>query len=82
MALNAPASTVIPRLPRAIAVAVGLWAGLLAALAAGPALAQADGMRVRFDAVRRGPLSPTVPVIGRLVALQAVVVLARLNGPG
>ena len=81
MALNAPASTVIPRLPRAIVVAVGLWAGLLAALAAGPALAQADGMRVRVDTVKRVPLSQTVPVIGRLVALQAGVVSARINGP-
>jgi RND family efflux transporter MFP subunit len=75
----------IPSSPRAIAAAAGLravlWAGLLAAVAAGPALAQADAMRVRVDTVRQVPLSQTVPVIGRLVAQQIGVVSARINGP-
>lgn len=75
----------IPCSPRAIAAAAGLravlWAGLLAAVAAGPALAQADAMRVRVDTVRQVPLSQTVPVIGRLVAQQIGVVSARINGP-
>ncbi len=38
-------------------------------------------MLVRVDTVRRVPLSQTVPVIGRLVAQQAGVVAARINGP-
>ncbi len=75
----------IPRFLRIVAAAtgprVGLWVGLLAALAAGPAFAQADAMRVRVDTVKRVPLSQTVPVIGRLVARQAGVVAARINGP-
>jgi RND family efflux transporter MFP subunit len=54
----------------------------LAALAAGPVFAQADdAMRVRVDTVKRVPLSQTVPVLGRLVARQAGVVSARINGP-
>jgi len=81
VALNAQASTVIPRFPRAIAVAAGLWVGLIAALAAGPAFAQADAMRVRVDMVKLVPLLQTVPVIGRLVAQQIGVVAARINGP-
>jgi len=80
---------VIPRFLRIVAATtgprvglwVGLWVGLLAALAAGPAFAQADAMRVRVDTVKRVPLSQTVPVIGRLVARQAGVVAARINGP-
>ena len=75
----------IPRFLRIVAATtgprVGLWVGLLAALAAGPAFAQADAMRVRVDTVKRVPLSQTVPVIGRLVARQAGVVAARINGP-
>lgn len=74
---------------RAVAAAAGLravlWAllcaGLLASGAVGPALAQADAMRVRVDTVRQVPLSQTVPVIGRLVAQQIGVVSARINGP-
>lgn len=62
-------------------MAASLWLGLLAALAAGPAFAQADAMRVRVDTVRQVPLSQTVPVIGRLVARQVGVVAARINGP-
>jgi len=38
-------------------------------------------MRVRVDTVKLVPLSQTVPVIGRLVAKQAGVVSARINGP-
>ena len=55
--------------------------GLAAALAAGPALAQGEAMRVRVDAVKYVPLSQTVPVIGRLVAKRVGVVAARINGP-
>ena len=54
---------------------------LAAALAAGPALAQGEAMRVRVDAVKHVPLSQTVPVIGRLVAKRVGVVAARINGP-
>ncbi len=53
----------------------------MAGLAAGPAFAQADAMRVRVDTVKWVPLSQTVPVIGRLVALQVGEVAARINGP-
>lgn len=67
----------IPKALRALAAA----AGLLAAVAAGPALAQVDAMRVRVDTVRQVPLSQTVPVIGRMVARQVGVVAARINGP-
>ncbi len=56
-------------------------AGLLAAFTAGPALGQADAMRVRVDTVTLVPLSQTVPVIGRLVAKRVGVVAARINGP-
>lgn len=45
------------------------------------ALAQHDSARVRVDAVKTEPLDRTVPVIGRLVARQAGVVSARINGP-
>ncbi len=62
---------------RALVVAIGL-AG---ASAAGPAMAQREAMLVRVDAVKRVPLSQTVPVIGRLVAQQVGVVAARINGP-
>ncbi len=75
--LRIVAATTDPR----VGLWVGLWVGLLAALAAGPAFAQADAMRVRVDTVKRVPLSQTVPVIGRLVARQAGVVAARINGP-
>jgi len=47
----------------------------------GPASAQGEAMLVRVDTVRRVPLSQTVPVIGRLVAQQAGIVAARINGP-
>lgn len=56
-------------------------AGLLVGLAAAPVFAQAEAMRVRVDTVKRVPLSQTVPVIGRLVALQVGEVAARINGP-
>ncbi|MCZ6495781.1 MAG: hypothetical protein O6924_06340, partial [Alphaproteobacteria bacterium] len=55
--------------------------GLTGAPWPGPASAQGEAMLVRVDAVRRVPLSQTVPVIGRLVARQAGVVAARINGP-
>ncbi len=71
----------IPRFRCAIAVALGLLVGPFAAVSAGPALAQADGMRVRVDTVKLVPLSQTVQVIGRLVAQQIGVVAARINGP-
>lgn len=57
-------------------VAVGL--PVLAIL---PAAAQQDAARVRVDAVRSEALSQTVPVIGRLVALQAGSVAARISAP-
>ncbi len=49
-------------------------------LTAIPAVAQ-EGTPVRVDKVISEPLSQTVPVIGRLVARQAGVVAARINGP-
>jgi len=36
---------------------------------------------IRVDAVRTEPLSRTVPVIGRLVALQSGVIAAQVGGP-
>ncbi|MCH8153805.1 MAG: efflux RND transporter periplasmic adaptor subunit [Proteobacteria bacterium] len=66
-----------PKVLRVLALALGLagapWPG--------PASAQGEAMLVRVDTVRRVPLSQTVPVIGRLVAQQAGVVAARINGP-
>ncbi|MDJ0951949.1 MAG: efflux RND transporter periplasmic adaptor subunit [Alphaproteobacteria bacterium] len=57
----------------------------LACLALSPATAAAQGQNgataVRVDTVVMEPLSQTVPVIGRLVARQAGVVAARINGP-
>ncbi|MCG8361213.1 MAG: efflux RND transporter periplasmic adaptor subunit [Kiloniellales bacterium] len=50
-------------------------------LALGPASGQENGTRVRVDAVTTEPLDQTVSVIGRLVARQAGVVAARINGP-
>jgi RND family efflux transporter MFP subunit len=61
--------------PKAL-LALALVAGML-----GPAWAQGEAMLVRVDTVRQVPLSQTVPVIGRLVAQQAGVVAARINGP-
>ncbi len=56
-----------------------------ACLALSPATAAAQGENgttaVRVDTVVMEPLSQTVPVIGRLVARQAGVVAARINGP-
>ena len=75
------ASPAIRKLLRPTAVAASLWLGLLAALATAPAFAQADVMRVRVDTVRQVRFSQTVSVIGRLVAQQAGVVAARINGP-
>lgn len=46
-----------------------------------PAVAQAEGMLVRVDEVKRVALSQTVPVLGRLVARQAGVVAARVSAP-
>ncbi len=54
---------------------------LATGVAAGPARAQDEPMRVRVDTVMRVPLSQTVPVIGRLVARQVGAVAARINGP-
>ena len=53
---------------------------LALALTAFPAAAQ-EGTPVRVDKVISEPLSQTVPVIGRLVARQAGLVAARINGP-
>ena len=62
-------------------LAFAFSAGLASVLGPGPALAQGESMLVRVDTVKRVPLSQTVPVIGRLVARQAGVVAARINGP-
>lgn len=55
---------------------------LLAILgAAAPASAEAPpATRVRVDAVRSEPLRQTVPINGRLVALQSGIVAARIGG--
>ncbi|MCH6586751.1 MAG: hypothetical protein IH805_00340 [Proteobacteria bacterium] len=70
----------IARNPKALLV-LALALGLAGAPWPGPASAQGEAMLVRVDTVRRVPLSQTVPVIGRLVAQQAGVVAARINGP-
>ncbi len=57
--------------------AVFLIAGFFATAVA----AQQKATSVRVDAVTRGPLVQTVPVIGRLVALRSGPVAARLAGP-
>ena len=55
---------------------------LVAALAgAAPSFAQSGEARVRIDLVRVEPMAQTVPVLGRLVARQAGVVAARVDGP-
>ncbi len=43
--------------------------------------AQSEPTRVGVDTVNRQPMSQTIPVIGRLVALQSGVVSARTGGP-
>ena len=58
----------------AVIVAAGL-------AAAWPSLAQTGEARVRVDRVRVEPMAQTVPVLGRLVARQAGVVAARVDGP-
>ena len=70
----------IARNPKAL-LFLALALGLASAPWPGPASAQGEAMLVRVDTVRRVPLSQTVPVIGRLVAQQAGVVAARINGP-
>ncbi len=50
-------------------------------VAAVPAAAQDEQTLVRVDQVRIEPLAQKVPVLGRLVARQAGVVAARINGP-
>ncbi len=54
---------------------------MLMAILAPPAKAQDPSLLVRVDSVIREPLSQTVPVIGRLVAQQAGMVSAIINGP-
>jgi len=70
----------IARNPKVLLV-LALALGLAGAPWPGPASAQGEAMLVRVDTVRWVPLSQTVPVIGRLVARQAGVVAARINGP-
>lgn len=48
---------------------------------AGPTAAQDSETLVRVDQVRIEPLSQKVPVLGRLVARQAGMVAARIDGP-
>jgi len=52
---------------------------LLLAAAPGPAVAQ-EASLVRVDKIRVEPLTQTVPVIGRLVALQSGEVASRIGG--
>ncbi len=73
-------AVLIARNPKALLV-LAFALGLAGAPWPGPASAQGEAMLVRVDTVRRDPLSQTVPVIGRLVAQQAGVVAARINGP-
>ena len=58
-----------------------LTVALGAATLGGAPLSAQEGLPVRVDAVIREPLSQTIPVIGRLVARQAGLVAARINGP-
>jgi RND family efflux transporter MFP subunit len=63
--------------PLALALAIfcaPIWSAASAA-------AQEDQMIVRVDRVRVEPLAQKVPVLGRLVARQAGVVAARIDGP-
>lgn len=58
------------------------WLACIALLAlAAPAAAQNNQMLVRVDRVKVEPLAQKVPVLGRLVARQAGMVAARINGP-
>lgn len=62
--------------PAAIAIVLVAIAGACA-----PAAAQAPAaVGVRVDAVRSVPLAQTVPITGRLVALQSGAVAARIGG--
>jgi len=57
---------------------------LTAVLAAAAPVAHGQDMQaavIKVDTVRTEPLSQTVPVIGRLVALQSGVISARIEGP-
>jgi RND family efflux transporter MFP subunit len=57
---------------------------LTAVLAASAPVAYGQDMQaavIKVDTVRTEPLSQTVPVIGRLVALQSGVIAARVEGP-
>jgi len=54
---------------------------LLSALVSGAALAQGGPALVAVDAVTTEPLSQTVPVLGRLVAVQRGTVAALTRGP-
>lgn len=65
----------------ALLVTLALWPGLSLDLSSGLASAQGQAALVRVDAVRVEPMLQTVPVLGRLVARQAGVVAARINGP-
>jgi RND family efflux transporter MFP subunit len=56
-------------------------AALGLALPVAPAPAQQPPAVVGVDAVLREPLRQTLPVIGRLVAIQKTVVAARIKGP-
>ena len=62
-------------------IAVPALALLGALCLAQGAAAQRQASLVRVDPVRTEPLSQTVPVLGRLVARQAGMVSARINGP-
>ena len=57
---------------------------LIAVLAASAPAAHGQDLQtavIKVDTVRTEPLSQTVPVIGRLVALQSGVIAARVDGP-
>jgi len=54
---------------------------VLAASASGATAQDMQAAVIKIDPVRTEPLSRTVPVIGRLVALQSGVIAARVEGP-
>ncbi|MFW5833056.1 MAG: efflux RND transporter periplasmic adaptor subunit [Pseudomonadota bacterium] len=65
---------------RRVLAALGLATTASIVLAATPLPAQERATGVRVDAVRVEPFSQTVPIIGRLVAVQRGEVAARVSG--
>lgn len=65
--------------PRALVMAAAMWTGM--SVGGVSAIAQNQAAPVAVDAVVEEPLSQTVPVLGRLVAIQRGTVAALARGP-